>query len=117
MSYPLSKKLDRFSPSASVSAKARVAELEAAGKTILDFCVGEPDFVTPTLVIEAARQAGLNGQTRYTATTGTAALKAAVRRKFKDDNGLDYAAAEVMVGSGAKQIIYTAFTCSIDDGD
>jgi aspartate aminotransferase len=117
MSYPLSKKLDRFSPSASVSAKARVAELEAAGKKILDFCVGEPDFVTPLLVTDAAAQAARDGQTRYTATTGTPQLKAAIQRKFKADNGLDYSRAEVLVGSGAKQIIYTAFTCSIDEGD
>jgi aspartate aminotransferase len=117
MTYPLSIKLDRFSPSASVSAKARVAALEAAGKKILDFCVGEPDFVTPALVIEAAAKAALAGQTRYTATSGTQALKSAVQRKFKNDNGLDYSLAEILVGSGAKQLIYTAFTCSIDDGD
>lgn len=117
MSYPLSNKLNRFASSASVAAKARVMELEAAGKKILDFCVGEPDFVTPTSIIEAARTAALAGQTRYTATTGTKQLKTAVQRKFKRDNGLDYSLAEIVVGSGAKQLIYTAFTCTVDDGD
>ncbi|MBC3950217.1 aminotransferase class I/II-fold pyridoxal phosphate-dependent enzyme [Pseudomonas folii] len=117
MSYPLSNKLNRFASSASVAAKARVMELEAAGKKILDFCVGEPDFVTPTSIIEAARTAALAGQTRYTATTGTQQLKTAVQRKFKQDNGLDYSLAEIVVGSGAKQLIYTAFTCTVDDGD
>lgn len=117
MSYPLSNKLSRFASSASVAAKARVMELEAAGKKILDFCVGEPDFVTPTSIIEAARTAALAGQTRYTATTGTKQLKTAVQRKFKRDNGLDYSLAEIVVGSGAKQLIYTAFTCTVDDGD
>jgi aspartate aminotransferase len=117
MSYPLSNKLNRFASSASVAAKARVMELEAAGKRILDFCVGEPDFVTPTLIIEAARSAALAGQTRYTATTGTKTLKAAVQRKFSQDNGLDYSLAEIIVGSGAKQLIYTAFTCTVDEGD
>lgn len=117
MSYPLSNKLNRFASSASVAAKARVMELEAAGKKILDFCVGEPDFVTPTSIIEAARTAALEGQTRYTATTGTKQLKTAVQRKFKQDNGLDYSLAEIVVGSGAKQLIYTAFTCTVDEGD
>ncbi|PHN27846.1 aminotransferase class I/II-fold pyridoxal phosphate-dependent enzyme [Pseudomonas sp. ICMP 561] len=117
MSYPLSNKLNRFASSASVAAKARVMELEAAGKKILDFCVGEPDFVTPTSIIEAARTAALAGQTRYTATTGTKQLKTAVQCKFKRDNGLDYSLAEIVVGSGAKQLIYTAFTCTVDDGD
>ncbi|MCI8211797.1 aspartate aminotransferase [Pseudomonas sp. S25] len=117
MSYPLSNRLNRFASSASVAAKARVMELEAAGKKILDFCVGEPDFVTPTSIIEAARTAALAGQTRYTATTGTKQLKTAVQRKFKQDNGLDYSLAEIVVGSGAKQLIYTAFTCTVDDGD
>ena len=117
MSYPLSNKLNRFASSASVAAKARVMELEAAGKKILDFCVGEPDFLTPTSIIEAARTAALAGQTRYTATTGIKQLKTAVQRKFNRDNGLDYSLAEIVVGSGAKQLIYTAFTCTVDDGD
>lgn len=117
MSYPLSNRLDRFSASASVAAKARVMELEAAGKHILDFCVGEPDFVTPAAIIEAALTAALQGQTRYTATTGTKALKVAVKDKFQRDNGLEYTLGEIVVGSGAKQLIYTAFTCTVDDGD
>lgn len=117
MSYPLSSRLARFSPSASVAAKARVMELEAGGKKILDFTVGEPDFVTPVHVIDAACAAGKAGQTRYTPTTGTKALKLAVQRKFQKQNGVDYALNEIVVGSGAKQLIYTAFTCTIDDGD
>lgn len=117
MSYPLSNRLNRFSPSASIAAKARVLELEAAGTKILDFSVGEPDFVTPTHIIDAARNAALEGQTQYTPTLGTKALKTAVQNKFLNDNGVEYSLAEVLVGSGAKQLIYTAFTCTVDEGD
>jgi aspartate aminotransferase len=117
MTYPFSNRLDRFSPSASIVAKARATALEASGVTVLDFCAGEPDFVTPTNIIEAASAAALKGQTHYTPTTGTKALKAAVQRKFKRDNGLDFAPEEIIVSSGAKQMIYTAFTCTVDQGD
>jgi aspartate aminotransferase len=92
-------------------------ELEAAGKKILDFSVGEPDFVTPAHIIEAARDAALSGQTQYTPTSGTKALKIAVQKKFLTDNGVEYTLAEVLVGSGAKQLIYSAFTCTVDEGD
>ncbi|BDM22268.1 aminotransferase class I/II-fold pyridoxal phosphate-dependent enzyme [Pseudomonas shirazica] len=115
--YPLSERLNRFSPSASVSAKARVTELEAQGKRILDFCVGEPDFVTASNISEAAFAAALRGETRYTPTTGTRPMKLAVINKFKSENGLDFDPAEIVVGSGAKQLIFTAFTCTVDDGD
>ncbi|MFF7709622.1 aminotransferase class I/II-fold pyridoxal phosphate-dependent enzyme [Pseudomonas sp. NPDC007930] len=117
MSYPLSARLDRFSPSASVAAKARVTELLAQGRDVLDFTAGEPDLDSPALAIEAAHAAALAGHTRYTATSGTPLLKRAVQRKFQRDNGLDYALNEIIVGAGAKQLIYTAFSCTVDAGD
>ncbi|HEK1685579.1 TPA: aminotransferase class I/II-fold pyridoxal phosphate-dependent enzyme [Pseudomonas putida] len=117
MSYPFSERLDRFSPSASIAAKTRAAALQATGVSVLEFCSGEPDFVTPAAIIDAASSAAHEGQTHYTATTGTKALKAAVQRKFKRDNGLEFAADEIIVSSGAKQMIYTAFTCTVDRGD
>jgi aspartate aminotransferase len=117
MSYPFSERLDRFSPSASIAAKTRAAALQATGVSVLEFCSGEPDFVTPAHIIDAASSAAHKGQTHYTPTTGTKALKGAVQRKFKRDNGLEFALDEIIVSSGAKQMIYTAFTCTVDRGD
>jgi aspartate aminotransferase len=117
MSYPFSERLDRFSPSASIAAKTRAAALQATGVSVLEFCSGEPDFVTPAHIIDAASSAAHKGQTHYTPTTGTKPLKGAVQRKFKRDNGLEFALDEIIVSSGAKQMIYTAFTCTVDRGD
>lgn len=117
MTYPLSIRLDRFSPSASVAAKERVTELQEQGMKVLDFTAGEPDLDTPALVVEAAHSAALAGHTRYTATSGTPGLKRAVQRKFLRENGLDFALNEIIVGAGAKQLIYTAFSCTVDEGD
>ncbi|PVZ19599.1 MULTISPECIES: aminotransferase class I/II-fold pyridoxal phosphate-dependent enzyme [unclassified Pseudomonas] len=117
MTYPLSARLDRFSPSASVAAKARVTELQAQGLNVLDFTAGEPDLDSPERVVQAAHAAALAGHTRYTATTGTPSFKQAVQRKFRRDNGLEFGLDEIIVGAGAKQLIYTAFGCTVDDGD
>jgi aspartate aminotransferase len=79
--------------------------------------VGEPDFATPVHAIEAAHQAALAGHTKYPPQDGIPALKAAVQRKFKRDNHLDYALDEIMVGNGGKQIIFNAFMATLNEGD
>jgi len=77
----------------------------------------KPDFPTPPHAIEAAHQAALGGDTKYPPQDGTKALKAAVQRKFKRDNGLDYTLDEILVGNGGKQIIFDAMMASCDPGD
>ena len=79
--------------------------------------VGEPDFATPGHAIEAAHQAALAGNTKYPPQDGIPPLKAAVQRKFKRDNNLDYALDEIMVGNGGKQIIFNAFMATLNEGD
>ena len=91
--------------------------LKAAGVRVADFSVGEPDFDTPEHVQLAAIAAMRRGETRYTATDGTPALKTAVQAKFARENGLDYALDEVTVSAGAKQIIFNAFQATLDEGD
>lgn len=78
---------------------------------------GEPDFDTPDHIKEAAIRAIRAGQTKYTALDGTAELKAAIGAKFRRENQLDYAADEISVGAGAKQVIYDAFMATLDAGD
>ena len=58
-----------------------------------------------------------NSQTKYTDVGGTPELKAAIREKFRRDNGLDYAGSEIIVGTGGKQIIFNALMCTVDAGD
>ena len=89
--------------SPSMAAKARVNALRAAGVTIVDFTLGEPDFPTPAHIVQAAIEAMRAGQTRYTESRGTPALRRAIARKLAVENGLDYDADDIVVGCGAKQ--------------
>ncbi|MFZ4407922.1 MAG: pyridoxal phosphate-dependent aminotransferase [Paracraurococcus sp.] len=105
----------RVSPSAAMAGKAR--EMRARGIDVISLANGEPDFATPRHAIEAAYQAALAGDTKYPPQGGTPALKAAVARKFKRDNGLDYTADEIIIGNGGKQVIFNAFMATVDPGD
>ena len=89
MPIPISAKVQQLRPSPSMAAKQRVLELEAAGRTILDFCLGEPDFDTPVHIREAAKAAIDAGHTRYTVVDGMPSLKRAIAAKFARENGLD----------------------------
>lgn len=97
--------------------KARGRELAAAGRDIVDFSVGEPNFPTPDNIQAAAIKAMQRGDTRYTAVDGTAELKAAVAQKFKVENGLEYKTNQVTIGAGAKQVIFNALAATVDPGD
>jgi aspartate aminotransferase len=103
--------------SASIAAKKKVTELQAAGHQIVDLTVGEPDLDTPGHIIDAAIQAMRNGETHYTATPGTPALRAAIGSKLRRENGLQFAPENIVVGSGAKQIILSAFEATLNNGD
>ncbi len=113
----LAARLDRAPPAASVSMTVRARELRARGVDVIQLTIGEPDFATPRLAIEAAYQAALRGETKYPPQDGTPALKAAVQRKFKRDNGLDFALDEIAVANGGKQSIFNALAAVLDPGD
>jgi len=103
--------------SASGAAAQRARELLALGRSIMNLTAGEPDFDTPPSICKAAVNAIADGETRYTTVDGTPALKKAVAEKFARENGLDYTVDEVMVSSGAKQVIFNAIMATINDGD
>ena len=97
---------------------ARIArEMEAAGHSILKLGTGEPDFDTPDFVREAARRAIDDGQTRYTDVAGTRELREAVAGKFRTENSIDCDADQVIVGTGAKQLIFNAILATVSQGD
>ena len=95
------------------AARARKAE----GADIIALGTGEPDFDTPDHVKQAAQEAMWAGDTKYTATAGTAELKAAVREKYRRENNLDFAANEILISVGAKQVLFNAFMATLDLGD
>ena len=113
----LADRLNIIKMSASTMMSVKSRELAAKGVKVIALTVGEPDFATPVHAIEAAHQAALAGHTKYPPQDGIPALKAAVQRKFKRDNHLDYALDEIMVGNGGKQIIFNAFMATLNEGD
>ena len=113
----IAARLNRIKPSPSSMAGQRARELRATGRDIVSLTSGEPDFDTPYNVCEAVVRAMAASKTKYTDVGGTPELKKAIAAKFKRDNGLDYAASEIIVGTGGKQIIFNALMCTVDTGD
>ncbi|MCQ0971571.1 pyridoxal phosphate-dependent aminotransferase [Paracoccus sp. TK19116] len=113
----LSDSIARVQPSPTIAMTQRASELKAEGRDIISLSAGEPDFDTPDHIRQAGKDAIDAGHTRYTAVDGMPALKAAVARKFKRENGLDYTPAQITVGTGGKQILYNALMATLNPGD
>ena len=103
--------------SPSTQAAQRVRDLRAAGRTIVDLTVGEPDFDTPDHVKAAAVAAMDAGLTKYTPVNGIPALREAIAAKVLRRTGQAYGGNEIAVGGGAKQVIFLALMAGIDPGD
>ena len=117
MNAILARRPSAIRHSASIAAKAMVTELREKGREIIDFTIGEPDMDTPVHILDAAARAMRSGQTHYTASNGTNSLRRAVCEKFARENGIFYDPSQIVVGSGAKQIIYAALTATMNEGD
>lgn len=113
----LSKRAMQIKASSTLAISAKAAELKTEGKDMVTFGVGEPDFDTPAHIREAAKKAMDEGKTRYTPAAGTMALRQAVCRKLKEDNGLDYEPAQVIISNGAKHSLMNTFMAILNDGD
>lgn len=104
-------------PSPTGAVLALATELRAAGRDIISLGAGEPDFDTPAHIRDAAIAAIRAGETRYTPIDGTAALKSAIRAKFKRENQLEYEPAQILVTSGAKQALFNLCLALLGPGD
>ena len=113
----IASRLDRFEESASARASQIARDLAAAGRDILRLTTGEPDFPTPEHVKRAATEAMRREETKYTNISGTPVLKHAVAAKFRRENGLAYTADQILVGAGAKQVIFNAMMATLEPGD
>ncbi|QJD17192.1 pyridoxal phosphate-dependent aminotransferase [Paracoccus sanguinis] len=113
----LSRTLARVKPSPTIAMTNLARELAAEGRDIISLSAGEPDFDTPAHIREATKAAIDAGRTRYTAVDGIPELKRAIADKFARDNGLDYAPAEITVGTGGKQVLYNALMATLNPGD
>ena len=113
----LASRLNRIQPSPTIAMSIKARELKAEGKDIIELAAGEPDFPTPSHIIEAAEEAMSRGETKYTDPDGTPALKQAVCDKFKRDNNLEYVTSQVTIGTGGKQVLYNALMATLNEGD
>jgi len=113
----LSTKLSRLKPSVTLLLNQKAKSLIKEGVDIIPFGVGEPDFDTPDNVKIAGIGAIVDGQTKYTNADGSSEMKKAVQLKLKRENGLDYSLNEIIVSTGAKQVIYNLFVATLDAGD
>jgi aspartate aminotransferase len=117
MEINLSKRVKTLTPSTTLAITAKAAELKAGGHDVIGLGAGEPDFNTPQHIIDAAFQSMNEGFTKYTPSAGLPALKKAIINKLKQDQNIDYNPNEIIVGNGAKHVLYTLFQVILDDGD
>ena len=113
----LSKRALSIKPSTTLVITAKAGELREAGKDVVGFAAGEPDFDTPEHIRNAAVEAINCGFTRYTPASGTMELRKAVCKKLKEDNGLEYEPGQIVVSNGAKHSLTNTFMAILNDGD
>lgn len=95
----------------------RAGELRAAGHPVVSFGAGEPDFPSPTVAVEAARQALADGFTNYTPAAGIADLRAAVADDYRQRHGAPWQASQTVITVGGKAALFEIVHCLVDPGD
>jgi aspartate aminotransferase len=114
----ISARIGGIAESATLAVDAKAKALKAAGRPVIGFGAGEPDFPTPPAIVEAAVEAARDPRNhRYTPAAGLPELREAVAVKTKRDSGYEVAANQVLVTNGGKQAVYQAFATIIDPGD
>ena len=114
----VSKRISSIAESATLAVDAKAKALKAAGRPVIGFGAGEPDFPTPGYVVEAAVAACAQpANHRYTPAAGLPELRAAIAAKTARDSGLQVTADQVLVTNGGKQAVYQAFATLLDPGD
>lgn len=117
MPIPLSLRSKKVSPSQTLSISTLSNRLLAQKKEVVNLAVGQSDFVMPAHAKQAAIEAVRNDMTRYTAVDGTAELKHSIADKFKRENDLDYADAQIIVSNGAKHSLALLCQTLLNSGD
>jgi aspartate aminotransferase len=113
----LSNRVRRTDLAATFAMAARARALRAAGRNVISLSLGEPDFPTPAHVVAAANAAALRGETKYPPLSGTEALKAAVREKYRRDQKLDVRVQDILITNGGKQAIFNVVMSLVNAGD
>ena len=113
----VSARMRQVKLSPSVAARIILNQLREEGRRIIDLTIGEPDFITPAHIRKAACDAIERGETKYPLSQGTTALRRAAAERIRLDTGMDYPLDQIIVGNGAKQVLYNALTATLEPGD
>lgn len=117
MKISLSDRIQRVKPSPTLAVTALASQLRSQGRDVIGLAAGEPDFDTPDYIKQAAIDAIHKGYTKYTAVDGTPGLKQAIINKFKQENGFDFTADQILVSVGGKQAFYNLCQTLLNAGD
>ena len=118
MGTRISDRVGAIAESATLAVDAKAKALKAAGRPVIGFGAGEPDFPTPAPIVEAAVEACRDPRNhRYTPAAGLPELRSAVAAKTRRDSGLEVEPAQVLITNGGKQAVYQAFATLLDPGD
>jgi len=113
----LANRIQLVSESITLAVSAKANAMKKAGIDVVGFGAGEPDFDTPAFIKDAAKLALDKGQTKYTPTPCLPDLKAAIAKKFNDENNLPYKPENITTGAGGKHCLYMAFMAVLNPGD
>lgn len=113
----ISKKAERITPSPTLTIDAKYKSMIANGEDAVGFGCGEPDFDTPQYIKDAAIEAMMKGQTKYTPAAGTMELRRAVSEKFLRENGIKYEPSQIVVSNGAKHSLMNTFLVLLNPQD
>lgn len=113
----LASRVNTLTPSTTLAITAKAKQMKDSGIDIIGLGAGEPDFNTPSNILEAAITSMNEGKTKYTPSGGLVELKDAVIDKLKRDQQLTYERNEIMIGIGAKHVLYTLFQVILNPGD
>lgn len=117
MTLKLANRVMALTPSSTLAITAKAKELKEKGEDVIGLGAGEPDYNTPQNILDAAVRSMNEGHTKYTPSAGLPALKKAIIAKLEMDQGLSFKPNEIIVGNGAKHILYTLFQVLLNEGD
>ncbi len=114
----VSKRIAAIAESATLAVDSKAKALKAAGRPVIGFGAGEPDFPTPDYIVNSAVEAAkVAANHRYTPAAGLPELRDAIVKKTKRDSNYDITSDQVLVTNGGKQAVYQAFASILDPGD
>lgn len=114
---PLSRRILNVKSSPTVALNAKAKALAKEGAKVLSFAVGEPDFATPKAVVEKAIESLNAGRTKYGPAGGSPEFRQAIAAKLKRENNLTFAPEDIVVGIGAKELLFHIFLAITNEGD